>query len=39
MATRFCMTILIMAKEMKLAPVVEVKKNETVKIEWKVKGR
>ncbi|MDH4270513.1 MAG: carboxypeptidase-like regulatory domain-containing protein [Candidatus Aminicenantes bacterium] len=31
--------ITIMAKEMKLAPVVKVKKNGTVKIEWKVAGR
>lgn len=30
--------ITIMAKEMKLAPVVEVRKDETIKIEWKVKG-
>lgn len=31
--------ITIMAKEMKLAPVVEVRKDETIKIEWKVEGR
>jgi hypothetical protein len=31
--------ITIMAKDMKLAPVVEVKKNETLKLEWKVAGR
>ena len=31
--------ITIMAKEMKLTPVVEVRKEETIKIEWKVEGR
>ncbi len=31
--------ITIMAEEMSLAPIVEVRKDETVNIEWKVKGR